>query len=256
MGGGLGSIADYVTLYVVQVREQLGSILTRPFHASMWQNAAPRMIKWPTELWGPPATEADTDRLQRARDKAVARVLELRKGRPIVAVSGYGKEHAYADQAKELGELLSRLNFTMTNGGLKGVMSDVTEGFLNSRGLGSAIRIIPEGKDAEAKEVGNRLPGAIPVYTNLPGNDKYNRHKGPSSRNHVLIVTADGVICMPGESGSIAEAELAVEVYKKRVIAYAPSDEGYKEWHTAIKRLKIALVREGKELEGWLSKLH
>jgi uncharacterized protein (TIGR00725 family) len=232
---------------MVCVVERLGELLVKRFHSSTWNNAGSRMIEWPKDLWGPPATEADTDELRHARNEAVAQVLEHRRDRPIVAVSGSGKPHPYADEAKELGELLGKLNFTMTNGGLGGVMSDVTEGFLNSRGSGSAIRIIPKGKDDEAKKVGDRFPRAITVYTNLPGNDRYDRHKGPSSRNHVLIATADRVICMPGGAGTIAEAELAVEVYKKRVIAYAPPRGGRTEWHKVIEKLKVPLV--GKEME-------
>jgi hypothetical protein len=121
------------------------------------------------------------------------------------------------------------------------------------KGAGSAIRIIPKGKEKKAKELGERLSAAKPVYTGLPGSDAHGaRHTGPSSRNHVLIASADAVICMPGDEGSIAEAKLAAEVYKKPVIAYAPVRCPRKEWHGVIDELEIRSIHDNKDLEEWL----
>jgi predicted Rossmann-fold nucleotide-binding protein len=221
-------------------------------------------VQWPSDLWQPPVTDPDTDQYRCARDKAVEHVFNLPQGRPIVAVSGSGKSHQYSSQSKELGKTLARLGVTMTSGGLDGVMFDVTEGFIHSGGFfarffgknkkiaSRAIRIIPKGKEPQAEELGKRLSGATSVYTDLPADDSYNRHKGPSSRNHVLIATADAVICMPGDDGSIAEAELAINVYKKPVIAYVPGAGSNTKWHMAITSCCIPVCTKKDALEAWL----
>jgi hypothetical protein len=46
---------------------------------------------------------------------------------------------------------------------------------------------------------------------------------------------------------------LAVEVYKKRVIAYVPPGARTK-WHTLIDNLKVRLGSNEPELKKWLSK--
>jgi predicted Rossmann-fold nucleotide-binding protein len=220
-------------------------------------------IEWPTHFWKSENSDADTDEYRRAREKAVGEVYALRLGRPIVAVSGSGSSHEYKTEANDLGKLLAQLAFTMTSGGLDGIMFDVTDGYvhtdggvgrfsgLSGKGAGRAIRIVPKGREDKAKELGERLPGAATVYTALSGRGA--KHIGPSSRNHVLIATADAVICMPGDEGSIAEAMLAKQVYKKPVIAYAPVGGIQKEWHKAVGQYGILTILKKIDLEAWLN---
>lgn len=88
-------------------------------------------IEWPTGFWGHPRTDADSEDLRAARNRAAESVLANRDGRPIVAVSGSGTSHEYQSEAKYLGEELARRGFTLTTGGLDGVMFDVFDGFVH-----------------------------------------------------------------------------------------------------------------------------
>lgn len=220
-------------------------------------------IEWPTHLWQSPHSDADTEEYRRARDKAVGDVYAHGQRRPIVAVSGSGRSHEYKTEAYELGKRLAEVGVTLTTGGLDGIMFDVTDGYVHTgnsvfdfirvKPSGKAIGIVPKGKEAKAKELSKRLPGAIRIHTDLPGTASCGaRHTGPSSRNHVLIFTADIVICMPGDEGSIAEAGLAMEVYNKPTIAYAPPHGAETKWHKAIERLRIPIVHEIKDVKSWL----
>ena len=49
---------------------------------------------------------------------------------------------------------------------------------------------------------------------------------------------------MPGDEGSIAEADLAMNVYKKHVIAYQPGGGTQIKWHMAIKVWAFLLLQE------------
>lgn len=216
-------------------------------------------IEWPTNFWRPPETDADTEDLRAARNSAADTVFRERKGRAIVAVSGSGTSHEYKEQANYLGKELARLGFTLTTGGLDGVMFDVTHGFVHMSGkqvLGKAIGIVPKGKMKEAEELKTKLPGSIPFETELTGIDSHGaKHKGPASRNHVLVATADAVVCMPGGKGSIDEAMLANKIYKKRVAAFAPEGGTQTEWHSSIESLKIELLQTKVQLSSWLKEI-
>ena len=213
-------------------------------------------IIWPDQFWKDmiPTCSADTDALRSARDRALAEVLEACEGRPIVAVSGSGAPDSHRKEAQFIGGLIARLGLNLVNGGIDGVMFDVTAGFLAAatktpmgKSSGVAIRVLPsDAKRLErAKQLSPGLAGARCVFTDLETRSQL----GPDSRNHVLIAAADVVICLPGQIGSKSEARLAKQVYHKPVITYGITGRGEDDWKHAIDCYQIARTENP---EAWL----
>ena len=213
-------------------------------------------IAWPDQFWKDlvPPCHIDTDALRKARDSAAAQVLEASAGRPIVAVSGSGLPGKHKKEAQFVGALIAQLGLTLITGGVDGAMFDATEAFLAASAklpagttAGAAIRVIPADvkRLQKAKELSPCLPGATCIFTDL----ETRSHVGPDSRNHVLIATADVVLCLPGQEGSKSEARLAKQVYHKPVIAYGTPGRGEEDWKQSIDAFHIGLTENP---EAWL----
>jgi predicted Rossmann-fold nucleotide-binding protein len=191
-----------------------------------------------------------------ARDDAVSQVSKCLKRDPFehaIAVSGSGSSDEYKREAFDLGRVIGIIGKDLLTGGLMGIMFHVTEGFV-SVAAGTAVGIIPGSEQAirKAKEVKHLLPKVKQIMTALPGYD----HAGPSSRNHVLIYLANKVVLMPGDAGSIAEAKLAVGVYKKPAIAFDPSlrrTSPFLKWQQCVRELSVKRVSSIKAVEKWLA---
>ena len=216
-------------------------------------------ITWPDHFWRDlvPPCNSNTDALREARDHAVSEVFAAAAGRPIVAVSGSGLREKHTKEAKFIGALLARLGLNLINGGVDGAMFDVTEGFLaasaklpGGKALGNAIRVIPSDakRMQKAKDLSDSLAGARCIFTQL----ETRSHLGPDSRNHILIATADAVICLPGQEGSKSEARLAKQVYHKPVIAYGSPGRGEEDWKQSIDAYHIGLTENP---EAWLRRV-
>lgn len=213
-------------------------------------------IIWPNQFWRDllPACNTDTDALRKARNDAAAEVFALSGTRPIVAVSGSGTPGKHKAEACLVGRLIAELGFNLINGGLDGVMFDVTQGFLaasaklpGGSALGKAIRVIPSlpRRVQQANALSPSLAGAQCVFTGLESIS----HIGPDSRNHVLIATADAIICLPGQEGSKSEARLARQVYHKPVIAYGLANKDEQDWNKKTCDYHIARTEN---VEAWL----
>ena len=213
-------------------------------------------ITWPDHFWRDlvPSCSADTDALRRARDHAVSQVFEASAGRPIVAVSGSGIPGKHQKEAQYIGALIARLGLNLINGGVDGAMLDTAEGFLaaaaklaGGSALGTVIRVVPSDarRAQKAKELSESLRGAKCIFTELETRSQL----GPDSRNHVLVATADVVICLPGQEGSKSEARLAKQVYHKPVIAYGTPGRGEEDWKRSIDSYHIGLTENP---EAWL----
>ena len=198
-------------------------------------------IVWPDQFWKDmvPSCSADTEALRKARNNALTEVLDACAGRPIVAVSGSGAPDSHRKEAQFIGGLIARLGLNLINGGIDGVMFDVTAGFLaaaaklsGGSSTGLAIRVIPADikRVTKAKELSAVLSGAKCIFTELESRSQL----GPDSRNHVLIAAADVVICLPGQEGSKSEARLAKQVYHKPVITYGSTGRGEDDWKRSI----------------------
>lgn len=205
--------------------------------------------------------EKYTDAQRRATEQVIATLAPRAPGLYAIAVSGSGSPHIYTAEATALGKAIAEAGYDLLTGGLKGVMFDVTQGFVGANSGMKAVGIIPKGKEGQAKEVRDALPGVLQVQTDLPGErpDGEGDHSGPSSRNRVLISIASKVVLMPGGVGSAAEAELARRKYQKPVVAYDPgkgraADDEFRLWRQVINDLEITVVQSLNEVKEWLGR--
>ena len=58
--------------------------------------------------------------------------------------------------------------------------------------------------------------------------------KNMASRNHIIILSADTILALPGEAGTRSEIELAIE-YKKPLIIINPNGE----WDSFVNRTSM-----------------
>lgn len=114
-----------------------------------------------------------------------------------VAVIGGAKCSDYARKtAYDLGKKLAEGGHTLVCGGLGGVMEAVCCGATD--GGGAAIGILPGEKDEANPWV------SIAIATGMG-----------HARNVVIIKSADAVIALPGEYGTLSEIALALKMRKK-----------------------------------------
>jgi len=131
--------------------------------------------------------------------------------RKVITVIGSGDSlDEAAEQAPfELGCWIGISGFHLLTGGGDGVMAAVSRGFCSVPHAGLSIGIIPAGKPA------GKYPNAwveLPITTHLRGDDP----RGPDSRNHINVLTADAIVAFPGGAGSQAELEIALQLRGSR----------------------------------------
>ena len=124
---------------------------------------------------------------------------------PRVAVIGSGSDR-HESIARPLGAMLARRNVDLVCGGGAGVMEAVAEGFVAVSGrAGRVIGILPAGPP----------PGypnefiEVAIHTHLPARGEQGRSM--ESRNHIVVLSADAVIALPGGAGTDSERALAGE---------------------------------------------
>ena len=144
------------------------------------------------------------------------------KNLPIVGVMGSGSAD-HADRSLALGHWLATIDVHLLTGGGMGVMESVSRAFAESAGRnGMVIGVIPGRFDATSNSY---IPPVgypnqfveIPLFTHLPYSG--DRGKDQLSRNHINILSSNIIVVLPGQSGTAAEAELAV-IYNKPVVAW------------------------------------
>jgi predicted Rossmann-fold nucleotide-binding protein len=180
-----------------------------------------------------------------------------RHRRPIVTVIGSG---TIADaHSEEVGQLIAALGFDLLTGGGGGVMEAVSRAFFAvSPRDGRVIGIVP-GTVTPLEGVEQRDPGAvqystkpgypnawveIAIFTHLPDSGAQGTLR--SSRNHINVLSADAIVALPGEEGTVAEMWLAVQ-YGVPIVAYG----GFKNQPP----YGIDLARSRDEIENFLSKV-
>jgi predicted Rossmann-fold nucleotide-binding protein len=159
-----------------------------------------------------------------------------RHRRRVVAVIGSG---TFADpQCAELGRLIASLGADLLTGAGAGVMEAVSRAFFESSPRrGVVIGIVPgdagvfqtASKDRETIERRPYEPRPgypnewveLAIYTHLPSSGEEGTH--PSSRNHIVVLSADAVVAMPGQSGTWSEMSLALR-YGKPILAFGHHD--------------------------------
>jgi uncharacterized protein (TIGR00725 family) len=125
----------------------------------------------------------------------------LQRERPrIVAVIGAGRcDASLRRAAHEVGRLLAERGCMVATGGLGGVMEAASEGAAAAGGV--VLGILPGRSTAEAN-----THVQIPVATGMG-----------EARNAILVNTADGLIAIGGEYGTLSEIALALKAGKELV---------------------------------------
>ena len=111
---------------------------------------------------------------------------------------------------------------------------------------GKVIGVIPSQADCESEEerADYQSPPGYPnsyteitIRTHLPHSGL--QGKKISSRNHIIVLSADAVIALPGGPGTRSEIELALE-YKKQLILFSPNGE----WQEFEQQAEIATTMQ------------
>ena len=151
--------------------------------------------------------------------------------RPMIAVIGSGKSE-HPNLSIPLGQWLGENGYNLINGGGRGVMISTARAFSSvKKREGFVVGVIPSNSNCSL-EAGRRsytsphnYPNpyteiVIRTHLNLSGS----MGKELASRNHIIILSADKIIALPGGNGTKSEIELAIE-YKKPLILLSPSGE-------------------------------
>ena len=135
---------------------------------------------------------------------------------PIIAVFGQGTplKPDRIDLARSVGSLVARLGAHLLTGAGYGVMAAVAEGFVGIAGrAGFSIGIVPRDPEGPLDRPNRDLDGRlypnpfveIAIHTPLPPRVA-DWHNVPA-RNHVNVLSADGIIALPGGAGTDNEIE-------------------------------------------------
>ncbi len=180
----------------------------------------------------------------------------MTKRRTLIGVIGSGS-HSYPELSAPLGTWLAKQGLDLINGGGQGVMEEVARTFSEVKNRkGQVIGVIPSLKQTSTPDQRARYqaPSGYPndftdivIRTHLPlvGSEG----KETASRNHIIILSSDFIIALPGSAGTRTEIELALE-YGKPLILLSPEDE-WKEF--ASRALVVNTVQAAvNQLEKWM----
>lgn len=161
---------------------------------------------------------------------------------PVIAVLGQGSPIAPGrrELAQSVGRLVARLGAHLLTGGGFGVMAAAAEGFVGTdRRAGFSIGVVPRypggpleqpNQDAEGRVYPNPFV-EIAIHSVLPPRVDDWRHE--PARNHVNILSADGIVALPGNVGTRNELEMAAAYGgelerprgERRTVLIGPPDE-------------------------------
>lgn len=138
-----------------------------------------------------------------------------------ISVVGSGT-HAHRERALPLGRALAELGVHLVTGGGGGVMAEVARAFTGvSPRPGLSIGVVPAGENGEDPPPGYPNPWVeLPIHTHLTA--RGTGGPDPQSRNHLVVLTGQAVISLPGSAGTLSEVELALE-YGRPVVAHLGS---------------------------------
>ena len=147
-----------------------------------------------------------------------ASLREQRTRLKVVSVIGSGSER-HAELAIPLGQALAEMNLDLVCGGGGGVMEAVAEGFVSvAHRAGRVTGILPAG---EPPGYPNRFIEFV-VRTHLPARGPDGA--SPDSRNHLVVLSGDIVIALPGGAGTESERELARQYGRPLLQLGSPSE--------------------------------
>jgi predicted Rossmann-fold nucleotide-binding protein len=150
---------------------------------------------------------------------------------PLIGVVGSGK-NSHPDLCTPLGTWLAEKGFDLVNGGGRGVMEETAKAFAEIKNRkGKVIGILPSSEHCRTpvqRAAYESLPGypnaftEIVIRTHLPWVGA--EGKETESRNHIIVLSSDLIIALPGSEGTRTEIELAIE-YGKPLILISPNGE-------------------------------
>ena len=153
------------------------------------------------------------------------------KIRKMIAVIGSGKE-PHSSLSIPLGKWIAENGYNLLNGGGSGVMLSTAKAFCSIKNrLGFVVGVIPSNTSCSSPiERGLYMPPSnypnpyteIIIRTHLHLSGGFG--KNIASRNHIIILSADTILALPGEAGTRSEIELAIE-YKKPLVVINPNGE-------------------------------
>ncbi|MEW6418214.1 MAG: TIGR00725 family protein [Nitrospirota bacterium] len=114
----------------------------------------------------------------------------------IAVVGGRRTEKVLLLEAEEVGRLIAKKGATLVCGGLSGVMEAASKGAKSEGGL--TLGILPQNDSKEANQYID-----IPVATGLG-----------IGRNVIIAHTADALIAIGGEYGTLSEIAFALQIGK------------------------------------------
>lgn len=147
---------------------------------------------------------------------------------PIIGVIGSGGK-TYSELSSPLGQWIAKNEFHLINGGGAGTMTAVAKAFTEvSDRKGLSIGIVPSSDFCGTPEKRNiyssplNYPNSyieIPIRTHLPFSGSHGIET--NSRNHIIVLTANVIVALPGTSGTRSEIQLSLD-YKKPLIILDP----------------------------------
>ncbi|MDY7229631.1 molybdenum cofactor carrier protein [Hyalangium rubrum] len=154
--------------------------------------------------------------------------------RKIIGVMGSGTEE-YRERVIPLARWLAEHGYDLLTGAGQGVMRAAAEAFIAVPGRrGLSVGIVPGEVEDGAYRPKAGYPSEfieLPVFTHLPLSGE--RGKDSMSRNHINVLTAQALVFLPGQAGSVAEAELALR-YRKPALLFGQG----REFHRFPERLE------------------
>jgi uncharacterized protein (TIGR00725 family) len=137
-----------------------------------------------------------------------------------VAVVGSGTD-THAELAGPLGRLIAGMGAHLVTGGGGGVMAEVARAFVETPGrAGLSIGVLPAAEGTRVPEPPAGYPNRwveIPVVTHLT--ERGARGHRPYSRNHLVVLSGEAVVALPGGAGTASEILLALR-YRRPVLAF------------------------------------
>ncbi|MDX1580707.1 MAG: hypothetical protein R3360_03680 [Alphaproteobacteria bacterium] len=134
--------------------------------------------------------------------------------RPLIGVMG-GTEVDDPALPAQVGRMLASLGTDLLTGAGSGTMEIVSRAFYEAPGRrGLVIGVVPGIQIMDDDDFAYRTRTAaypndyveVAIFTHLPTLEDL---EGPTSRNHVNVLSSDAIIVLPGNDGTYAELKLA-----------------------------------------------
>ena len=149
----------------------------------------------------------------------------------LIAVIGSGSDRQ-PHLSTPLGRQLAEKGYSLINGGGGGVMAETAKAFIKVESRkGLVVGVIPSANPCDTAEERKRYKPP-PGYPNACTELIIRTHlhlsktmgKDIASRNHIIVLSADHVVALPGGPGTRSEVELALD-YGKSPVLISPRGE-------------------------------